>query len=449
MGPEVPASRKFGPLWLAPGVTPRHVITKFYAGFITIGMLTGMAFMQGYVLTEHLHIPRGQQGGITGDLAFWTEIVGLLLINPFGILSDRIGRRPIMIFGMLVMGIGYGLYPFATTVNELLVYRLIQGVGAAACATMISSLANDYPAERSRGKMIAFGSIMSVLGVLFIAMGLSQLPALLIPRGFTPLAAGKIMFVTAAVVCLISAVVFRFGLKSGTAMARRERAPFRVLVTSGTRAARNPRIALAYAAAFCGRADVAVKGMFLSLWAIHDGPAWGLSPGMAMARFGFVLFFMQVISVVWLLFFGWLADRISRVTIVTIAMVLGACGYLSMGLITSPLDYAMMPAFALLTMGSSSVNMASLGLVGQEAPVQERGAVIGMFGLWAALGILIFSKAGGMWYDEWGPWGPFMMIGAVQLVVLVASIFVRVLAPGSAPIGRLQPAHESTGSRAP
>lgn len=434
--PATPAGGKFGPIWLAPGVTTRHVLTKFYSNFLTIGMLTGMSFLQGYVLTEHLGVPRSQQGRIVGDLQFWTEVVAIILANPFGILSDRVGRRPVMIFGVLMMGIGYALYPFATSVEMLLAYRMFFAVGAAASATMIASLPNDYAQDRSRGTMIGFGSTMNVIGVMFVALGLSQIPALLAPQGVAPVTSGKIMFGVAAVVCFVSVAIFRFGLKGGTPVAHADRAGLGTLIGSGVRAAANPRVALAYATSFTGRADVVIKGMFLSLWAIHDGRDWGLSPGGAMARFGIVLFIMQAISLVWQPLFGMIMDRLNRVTAVAIAMAFASSGYMSMGLITSPLDYAMLPAFAILTIGSSSAIISSIALVGQEAPVRERGAVIGMTGLFGALGILIFSVAGGRWFDEIAPSTPFVVVGAVQAVLLVVAVLVRLTAPGPARAGR-------------
>ena len=128
------ASIQLGPIWLSPGITRTNAITKFWTAFVTVAMLSGSSILQGYILTEHLDIPRSQQGTVSGEISFWVEIVAILLFNPFGILADRIGRRPVYIIGLLFVGVGFALIPFATTYNELLAYRLIFAVGMAATA---------------------------------------------------------------------------------------------------------------------------------------------------------------------------------------------------------------------------------------------------------------------------------------------------------------------------
>ena len=170
--------------------------------------------------------------------------------------------------------------------------------------------------------------------------------------------------------------------------------------------------------------------MFLSLWAIHDAPEWGLNPGQAMGRFGIILVGMQIVSLIWQPIFGWIMDKLNRVTAMIIAMFFASTGYLSMSFVSSPLDYAMFPYFVLLTLGSGSAIMASIGLVGQEATREERSAIIGVNGMFGALGILIFSYFGGMWFDEWRPAGPFIVVGALQVTLLIAAALVRVVAPG-------------------
>jgi predicted MFS family arabinose efflux permease len=103
-----------------------------------------------------------------------------------------------------------------------------------------------------------------------------------------------------------------------------------------------------------------------------------------------------------------------------------------MWLVTSPLDFSMLPWFFLLSLGQVSVICASVTLVGQEAAPAERGAVISMNGFFGAIGIFLAFFVGGRLFDAYGPSAPFVMVGLLQAVLFCAAVAVRVLAPGDA-----------------
>jgi len=411
-------TRSLGPIKLVDGVLPGHVVAKLFATFVGIAMLAGVPMLNGYLLLEHLNIPRGQQGTVTGDLSFWVEIVAIFLFYPFGVL------------GLIAMSIGYVLMPFATTVGELLVGRLIFAVGMASTAGILATLSNDYPQEQSRGKLIALSSMASILGTSMVSLGILRIPSLFVDRGFDSVFGGKVMFMTVAALGLVAAIVTRFGLAPGTPVARRKRSDTRTLFASGLRSAKNPRIALAYAGAFAARGDLVIKASFLILWAIQDGLLEGLHPGESMARFGLMMTFMSVISFASAPAFGWLIDRINRVSAIIIALVFASGGYLSMYFLTSPLDFSMWPFFMAISLGSSFMMKTSLSLVGQEAKAAERGSVIAMNSMCGAIGILLFTVIGGRLFDSVAPWAPFVLAGAYQVILLVVAVVIRLVAPG-------------------
>nr|WP_286804499.1 MULTISPECIES: MFS transporter [unclassified Marinimicrobium] len=86
-----------------------------------------------------------------------------LLQIPFGILSDRIGRKPVITVGLLVFTLGSVVAAQADSVYELVLGRLLQGGGAIAGAVM--ALLADLTAEENRTKAMA--TIGGAIGVSF------------------------------------------------------------------------------------------------------------------------------------------------------------------------------------------------------------------------------------------------------------------------------------------
>ncbi|MFQ5635942.1 MAG: MFS transporter [Gammaproteobacteria bacterium] len=427
-----------GPVLLAPGVTRFNFWSFMYASFICIGILAGLNIMQPYVLTEILQLPREVHGTVSGNLGVWQEIIAILLINPFGWMSDRIGRRPLMTFGIVMCGIRLTLYALATSVEQLVGCRIVFAVGSACIAAMIAVVANDYPAEASRGRMIGLGNAMNGVGVLFMTFVIAQIPALLTAGGTDAVTAGRIMFFVAAAMRFVSGAWFRVGLQGGTATPARGKPGWKVLMLAGIRAGRNPRILLSYGAAFIGRADVSIKGMFVSLWAVAAAPEAGLGTAEALARGGQLLGIISLLGMVWVGIFGWILDHVNRVTGMAIAMGLAGAGYSSMWLVSSPLDFSMLPWFMLLSIGQTSAICASVTLVGQEASPTERGAVVSMNGFCGAIGIFLAFAIGGRLFDAVGPWAPFVMVGLLQVMLFVAAMAVRLAWPGDGPPAALR-----------
>lgn len=83
----------------------------------------------------------------------------------FGVLSDRFGRRPVIVLSNIGMGLDYAMMALAPALSWLLIGRVISGV-TSATATAAGAYISDVtpPAERAR----AFGMIGAAFGLGFI-----------------------------------------------------------------------------------------------------------------------------------------------------------------------------------------------------------------------------------------------------------------------------------------
>ncbi len=422
---DTSTGKKFGPVSLMPGVTRGHVAAYLWAAFVSIGIFTYATTLQPYLLEVNLGIPIEQRGVVSGDLQFWQEIITLLCVGLFGAWSDRIGRRAVYITGFLITGLAYAAYPFADDIGQLLIYRLIYAVGIAALGGMLATVLADYPVDADRGKLTGISFFLNAVGALLFFAVLTRLPSFYQGFGATESEAGRFAYLTIAAVCVVSALVM-LGLKPGRPDQVTERLPLRTLLSQGLAAGRKPRIALAYAASFAARADLVIVALFLSLWVQTAAIADGATAAEAASRQGALFGIVQGCAMLWAPIFGWMADKLDRVTLVIIATVLSIVGYGWMGVTPDPaIGGAAFGAAAMLGIGQASGILASQVLIAQEAPSAIRGAVIGMVGFFGALGILAISKIGGFAFDAWRPGSPFIIMAAANGLLLVYAMWVR------------------------
>lgn len=418
---------------LADDISAKNGWTLMYASFATIGFLTFINTGQAFVLNANLGMSRGE-GSISGLLSVWNEIITIVLAVPFGILADRIGRRPVFCFGMISMGVGYALYPYAMSVTDLFVARTLYAFGTAAAAGMIGIVGQDYPREYARGKLIAWTGVMNSLGVIFTAgvFGRLMLPGLE-NAGMTSKQAGLYTFWAVALVLFLSAWILHWGLKGGVPSEVKERLPGKELFKRGIKATQNPRIALAYASAFVARSDLVVIGVFTNLWGAAAARDAGFSPGEAAGQGAVIFVIAQLAGLIWSPVMGYFIDRVNRTGAAMFGMGMAALGYVSMYFIEDPLNPVYYPLFCLLGIGQISAFFASQALIGQEAPASERGAVIGFFSGCGAVGILVATSVGGVLFDVWMRAGPFVFVGVLNFLVFVAAVIIRIKSPGMMP----------------
>ena len=90
------------------------------------------------------------------DRYTWVSTVYLLtstvMVPIYGKLSDLFGRKPLFLFGIVVFLIGSALSGASQSMNELIAFRALQGIGAGALMPIAIAVVGDLFTPRERGK---------------------------------------------------------------------------------------------------------------------------------------------------------------------------------------------------------------------------------------------------------------------------------------------------------
>ncbi len=113
-----------------------------------------------------------------GNLAWITFIRSLLqaLSSPFwGYLADTYSRKKVLFWGTGIWGIWTIAVGLTQSFNQLLLIRVISGVGLGCLMPATFSIMADTFAPNIRGRMLGYLEGVGVLGIIIFTLGLGQL----------------------------------------------------------------------------------------------------------------------------------------------------------------------------------------------------------------------------------------------------------------------------------
>ncbi len=119
------------------------------------------------------HLPGGDNHTLVGLTLGMYGLTQALLMIPFGMASDRIGRKKVIIFGLIIFALGSFVAAAATDIYWTIFGRALQGAGAISAA--VTAMLADLTREEHRTKAMAL--IGSTIGIAF-AVSLVAGPAL-------------------------------------------------------------------------------------------------------------------------------------------------------------------------------------------------------------------------------------------------------------------------------
>ena len=357
----------------------------------------------------------GASGTVVGVLVLSYSAAQLLFAPVWGRLSDRYGRRPILIVGLLGSTLSYLIFAYAGSVWVLLLSRVMAGIGGANIPVAQAYIADVTPPERRAANM---GLIGAAFGLGFI---------------FGPVIGGLLAPISPELPGLAAA-----GLCGGNVLLALIFLPESLTIRERVRQIRARRVATGPEARWgwgaVGRSRLAELRLVTKNPAFVDALVLffvftfafsifhPVFPLLASGRFGlgeravgWLFAFLGILSVV---IQGGLVRilvaRMGEVTLIRASAVPFAAGFLIVGLASSlP---ALLTGLALLALGFGGTLPSLVSLLSRSAPDAIQGGSLGIGQSAGALGRVIGPFVSGVLWDLLGASAPFFVAAGIGAV---------------------------------
>jgi MFS transporter, DHA1 family, tetracycline resistance protein len=384
-----------------------------FVDMLGIGLILPVA---PQLIGEVAHVDIAQAAGIGGFLMFSYAAMQFLFAPIIGGLSDRFGRRPILLTTLFLLGIDYGIMAVAPSLWWLLVGRTVSGIMGATRAASNACIADCVPVER-RGA--AFG-VLSGAGAIGFVLG----P---IVGGLAGEIGTRIPFAIASSLALVVAFAGLALLKETLPRDRRRRFDVARANPLGSmiQMAKTPFLLACLLGAFFMQLS---RQAHISIWAYWGKAAFGWTPlvsGMTISLYGILLGIVQALLT------GRCIARYGAANTARYSLMFGLPSYFL-------LAFAPSTGFVIVAIVIGSVAGLTLpalqsimtARVEDDAQGELQGAVASTYSLTAVIGPVMMAQIFGRFADRGGlyfPGAPYLV--SIVFLSLAIAILWRTLAP--------------------
>ncbi|MDR3454988.1 MAG: MFS transporter [Rhodoferax sp.] len=315
---------------------------------------------------------------------------------PFGLASDRFGRKPVMMFGLVIFAVGSFMAGTSHTLGGIIVGRAVQGAGAISAA--ISAMIADSTRDENRTKAMA---------IVGMTIGMSFIVSLIAAPLLYHLIGVPGMFILTGVLAVLAIAVIKWVVpdmpmtthaKERHASAPRDsvftaallRLHFSIFVVNFTQVA----MFVVVPVALVHNAGIAVQ----QHWMVYLPVTLGS-------------FLVAIPGIIW-------AESRGHMR----AVFIGAVALMALTMLGFAFDYTR-PAPLIATLFSFFVAfnlMEALipSLVSRTAPPARKGLALGIYNTAQSLGLFAGGALGGWIAKAWSSEGVFLACAALSLVWL-------------------------------
>ena len=341
------------------------------AGIFSLRMLGLFMFLP--IFAVHAHEYPGHTPLLIGvAIGIYGLTQGVFQI-PFGILSDRFGRKPVIAAGLAIFALGSVVAALSDDIWGIVAGRALQGMGAVAAAVM--ALASDVTGEAHRTR------VMAIIGA---SIGAAFALALVLGPVVTEVAGVSGLFWSTAVLAVLALALLYLGVPSPPRMADRGGAPLaglRIALRDGQMMRLNAGIFVLHAIMIA--TFVALPIALRDRAGIDVADHWKVYIGVLAAS---VVFTVPLVII---------ADRDNRSRLIMLfgIVLLGAA---LAGIAGAPAgEVVLIGCMVVYFTGFNALEASLPAMVSRVAPMRARGAALGVYSTLQYLGAFIGGVGGG------------------------------------------------------
>lgn len=354
------------------------------------------------------------------------SLMQFLFVPLWGRLSDRVGRRPILLISIAGGFVSYLLMGFTRSLTGLLVARILSGIAGANISAAQAVIADvTKPEDRAKGMGLvgaAFG-----LGFIFgpfVGGTLSSLPPAWLPESIRPWQMSLPFF--AAALLSLANWIFAYAWLQETRVigaSPAERARPGISLQALRRALMHPRLGwLIGLSALSTLAFANMEATFV-LWGERVLGMTGRQAGWMFAYIGVLMVAMQGGLI------GWFTKRLGESRLVVIGTMA-----MSWGLLFAPLCHSYAPlllVMGVLALGSGLAGPSLQSLISRKTNAEDQGGILGLAQSLSSLARVLGPLGAGYFFGKLGVSAPWLIGGS--LMALACAIAVGLLVADRVP----------------
>lgn len=351
----------------------------------------------------------GASGLVVGLLVSVYSAAQFFMAPLWGRLSDRFGRRPVLIVGLLGSAVSYVVFAYARSVTVLFVSRILAGVGGATVPVAQAYIADITPPTRRAGNMGLIGAAFGLGFIFGPAIGGILAPVSLAAPGLA-----------AAGLCLTNAVLALFLLPESLTVqerAARDTSTGGVSLGALRRALANGELLRILALYFIFTVAFAAMQPTFPLFGAERFGLTERAVGYLFAFLGLVSAIMQGGLV------RRLVPRFGEVRLIR------ACGLPFIGglalIALAPRTGWLLVALALLAVGFGGTLPSVQSLLSQVAPEAIQGGILGVGQSVGSAARIAGPILAGWAFDDLGIAWPYLLGAAVALLAFLVAFAIR------------------------